>query len=231
MRKLHDWPNEPYIIEFSLDGDHDSVEIFIHNVTGSNWAYADYIVLYFKEIAEITVTGVAFNETALTLDIDETFSLVATVAPANAANTNVSWASNVESVAKVSETGIVTALAPGEATITVTTEDGGFTASAVITVVDRKTSVETILLNSLNIYPNPVTDGQIFISTSKFTGEQNLNIQLISLDGRVVMDNNFSVIEGQIVSIRLNINIENGLYLLRVSGSDYVITSRVMIKN
>jgi uncharacterized protein YjdB len=202
--ETQNWPNEPYVIEFTLDGDHDSAEIFIHNVTGSNWAYADYIVLYFKEIDEIAVTGVTLNETALTLDIDETFSLVATVAPANAANTNVSWASSDESVATVSESGIVTAVAPGDATITVTTEDGAFTANTVVTVVDPTTSVETISLNSLNIYPNPVTNGQLFITTSKFTGEQNLNIQLISLDGRIVMHDILPVNEGQSFSIRLN---------------------------
>jgi len=55
--------------------------------------------------------------------------------PDNATVKNATWVSSDESVASVSRTGIVTALAVGTCTITATTVDGGKTASITIRVV------------------------------------------------------------------------------------------------
>jgi hypothetical protein len=60
--------------------------------------------------------------------------LIATVLPENAANKNVSWSSSDESVATVDAYGNVDGIASGSATITATTEDGGFTATCEVTV-------------------------------------------------------------------------------------------------
>lgn len=60
--------------------------------------------------------------------------MTATVAPAEATNKAVTWKSDDESVATVSNAGVVTAIAAGTATITVTTTDGGKTATCAITV-------------------------------------------------------------------------------------------------
>ena len=54
--------------------------------------------------------------------------------PADATNANVSFTSSAPAVATVDENGVVTALKPGQAVITVTTADGGFTASCALTV-------------------------------------------------------------------------------------------------
>lgn len=70
------------------------------------------------------------------------FNLLLDLQPANAANQVVTYASNNEAVATVNAAGVVTTIAPGEATITVTTDDGGFTASVVITVT---TTTQTVL--------------------------------------------------------------------------------------
>lgn len=80
------------------------------------------------------VSGVSLNETTATLDINDTLQLTATVSPSDATNKAVSWSSNNTSVAAVSNNGLVTAKAEGTATITVTTSDGGFTATCNITV-------------------------------------------------------------------------------------------------
>ena len=84
-------------------------------------------------VTPIAVTGVTLDVTELALVVPETATLTATVAPADAANKAVVWASDNEAVATVAE-GVVTAVAEGTATITVTTEDGSFTASCVVTV-------------------------------------------------------------------------------------------------
>lgn len=60
--------------------------------------------------------------------------LDATVTPENADNKAVSWSSSSESVATVNENGLVVAVESGTATITVSTEDGGFTANGTVTV-------------------------------------------------------------------------------------------------
>lgn len=82
----------------------------------------------------IHVTSVDLTPETATVKIGETTQLKATVWPDNADNKEVVFTSSDEAIATVSETGLVTAVAEGEADITVTTKEGGFTKSAKITV-------------------------------------------------------------------------------------------------
>ena len=81
----------------------------------------------------IHVTGVSLDQNVLHLTVGGTAQLVASVAPGNAGNRNVTWSSSDPAVAAVSG-GAVTALRPGSAVITVTTVDGGYAASCAVTV-------------------------------------------------------------------------------------------------
>jgi len=65
--------------------------------------------------------------------------LSANVQPTNAANQNVTWHSSNTAVAIVNASGGVTSVSQGAATITVTTVDGGFTATSEVTVIPRVT--------------------------------------------------------------------------------------------
>ena len=103
----------------------------------------------FKATCEVTVaprpvTGVTLDKTTTTLIVKETVTLVATVAPANATNKDVTWASDNEAVATVAN-GVVTAVAVGTANITVTTVDGNFKATCAVTV--NPISVKGVALN------------------------------------------------------------------------------------
>ena len=82
----------------------------------------------------VPVTGVTLSQTAVTLDIDQSITLTTTVAPENATNKAVTWASDKTDVATVDANGKVTAVAAGTANITVTTADGGKTATCTVTV-------------------------------------------------------------------------------------------------
>ena len=82
----------------------------------------------------VGVTGVTLDQPTLSLEIDETATLVATIAPANAANQSVRWTSSDETVATVDTVGLVTGVGIGSATITVTTVDGAKTATCEVTV-------------------------------------------------------------------------------------------------
>ena len=83
----------------------------------------------------ITVTGVTVLPTNVTLAQGETISLTATIAPGSATNQTVTWSSSDDSIVTVDASGLVTAIAEGTASITVTTNDGGFTAQTTIEVI------------------------------------------------------------------------------------------------
>ena len=80
------------------------------------------------------VSGVSLDKSRVTTKTGLTETLTATVSPANAGNQNVTWTSSDPSVAAVSAAGVVTGVKKGTATITVTTEEGGFTASCIVNV-------------------------------------------------------------------------------------------------
>lgn len=92
------------------------------------------------------VTGVTLNKTALSLIEGGTETLTATVAPANATNRNVTWKSSNEDVAVVSM-GTITAKAPGTASITAITEDGGKEASCTVSVTAKPSELSGIELS------------------------------------------------------------------------------------
>ena len=79
------------------------------------------------------VSSITLNVTSIEMTEGDTQSLVATISPSNATNKTVTWSSSDKTVASVSA-GKVTALKAGKATITVTTEDGGKTASCEVIV-------------------------------------------------------------------------------------------------
>ena len=95
----------------------------------------------------IAVESVELDKTELSLFVDESTTLTATVKPDDATDQSVSWKSSNEKVAKVSSSGEIQALGVGRATITVTTTDGGKTASCNIEVKNR---VESITITAPN---------------------------------------------------------------------------------
>ena len=81
------------------------------------------------------VTSIALNKTTLNLVKGEEETLTVTVNPTNATNKEITWSTSANSIATVSTTGKVTAVAAGTATITATAKDGsGKLASCTITV-------------------------------------------------------------------------------------------------
>lgn len=82
----------------------------------------------------VPVTGIALDKQTASIGTgDGTLTLTPIFSPETATNKNVAWSSSDNSVATV-KNGVVTPLKKGTATITVTTEDGNFSASCVVTV-------------------------------------------------------------------------------------------------
>ena len=101
---------------------------------------------------EVAVTGVTLDKATLPLTVgDAAVTLVATVAPATATNQSVTWASDDATVATVA-LGVVTPVAEGTATITVTTVDGSLTDTCAVTV------------SAAAVVPTPPTDAPIITS-------------------------------------------------------------------
>ena len=86
---------------------------------------------------EYKVTGVTLNTDKLSLYTGDSETLTATVLPAEATNQNLIWGSDNGNVATADQSGNVTAVRAGEATITVKTADGGYTATCAVTVTDK----------------------------------------------------------------------------------------------
>lgn len=126
----------------------------------------------------VTVTGVTLDKTTMDLVAGNSATLKATVAPENATNKTVTWASSNTAIATVDTTGKVTAVAPGTATITATAADGsGKTATCKVTV--------TAKTYSLSIDPGAIGFGTAAVGytqpavrevTVKNTGNQTLTL-------------------------------------------------------
>ena len=131
----------------------------------------------FSASAEITVmpvrvTGVSISPKAASVGLGHTIQLTASIKPSNAANKNLSWSVSDETIISVDDQGTVTGLSLGTATVTVTTEDGGFTASAEITVYYAPANTWTAIGTASNCFQG-CFDGNgyavrgIYINTQK----------------------------------------------------------------
>ncbi|GAB6394854.1 MAG: Ig-like domain-containing protein [Bacteroidales bacterium] len=97
------------------------------------------------------VTGVSFYNDSYIVEKGQTLQMVAVVVPADAGNRNVSWATSNRAVATVSG-GRVTAVSAGEATITVTTADGGYRDACLIRVPGKVTTKDTVIYQKIIFY-------------------------------------------------------------------------------
>ena len=140
-------------------------------------------------INSVPVTGVSLNKTALSLFTDESETLTATVAPDTATNKNVTWSSDKPEVATV-DNGKVTAVGAGKTTITVTTEDGGKTATCTVTVTDKTyaISADTTALNFGSAYTGYAQPAAQTV-TVKNTGNQPVTLNQPSSTDNFVVGN------------------------------------------
>ena len=110
------------------------------------WDGGAGIYLYFTlESATPVQPAVALNESAITLTVGGTATLVPTITPADLPNYALSWKSDDESVATVDSDGKITAVAPGTATITVTLNPNNVTRSTETTALPTATCVVTVV--------------------------------------------------------------------------------------
>ena len=139
------------------------------------------------------VTSVSLSPTTASIEVGETVQLTETVLPSDATDKSVSWSSSNSSIASVSSGGLVSAIAAGTSTITVTTTDGGYTATCSVTVTPAIT-YDYILTNSMEVGKKYLiadgNSGSVRILTNQSGGSR----QLVGAD--VTVSNNKITING-----------------------------------
>ncbi len=137
------------------------------------------------EVAMLHVESVALDQTSVTLLAGETQQLTATISPTDATNKNIAWSSSDSAVASVDQTGLVTAHQTGTTQITVTTEDGGYTATCEVTVY---TLSQTPTHLALSVQRNGV---RYYVPQSEYA---NTNLTGFTKEGIVVISGSESFI-------------------------------------
>lgn len=160
----------------------------------------------------VDVTGITLEPTSQTLSVNETLALKATVAPVDATDKGISWSSSAPDIVSVDTKGNLKALKAGTATITATTNDGGFTATCKITV-SVPTGIEDIL-SGTRVYAQ---DGSIVL-------EPAITVQVLVSDmtGRVIWQGKLSEKKQMAVSA--------GVYIVRLSNVNGVQTQKVIVQ-
>ena len=101
-----------------------------------------FVVAARDPVRSVSVNGVSLDKVELPMKKGDTRQLKATVAPEDASNKTVTWESSDLSVATVDNTGKVTAVADGTATVTVKTVDGEYPAFCFVVVNEEGGGVE-----------------------------------------------------------------------------------------
>ena len=156
------------------------------------------------------VTGISLNQEELSLTVGGTFTLVATITPSKADNKNITWTSSNVDVASINE-GLITALSVGETTITVTTEDGGFTASCKVNVLAAPVAVTGVELN-YNEYTLKVGKQITLQERLVPSNATNHNVTWTSSDETIATVENGTVLAKAAGSATIEVKTEDGEY-------------------
>lgn len=148
----------------------------------------------------VAVTEVTLNKSSVTLTVDESTTLYATVLPSNATNKNITWGSSNESVATING-GTITAKSEGATVITVSTVDGNKKATCSV-VVNRKV-----------VEPDPPPPATDNVKQDLFNSKQNYDTKynsLINIIKNVIAKNEITVSDRNNISDALkNFSVSN----------------------
>ncbi|MBU5444743.1 polysaccharide lyase family 8 super-sandwich domain-containing protein [Paenibacillus sp. MSJ-34] len=119
-------------VSIALQGETD-LTVEVRSKENEGGVYKSYLEVTLKPA--VRVMGVQLSKEQAALIVGDSLNLEATVVPENATNANVVWTIDRSDIAALKTDGrqaTVTALTPGRVRVTVTTEDGAFTAACVI---------------------------------------------------------------------------------------------------
>ena len=113
-----------------------------------------------------SIEKIKISESELTLDVGKSSDLDVKIVPKSAEKQNILWYSDNEDIVKVSKTGKVTALAPGEAVVIAETEDGKHSDECFIKVKGKSKDKLSLSLDVENndLYVDDETEIIAFLS-------------------------------------------------------------------
>lgn len=128
---IYSGPSAVAVLDFNsaINTTNVTQEGFLHKHVAVETENDPYTFCYMVPVTNMTLTPASASLAAL-----ETVQLTASISPVDASEPTVNWSSDNLSVAMVSDSGLVTALAEGTAIITATTVDGGYTRTCSVSV-------------------------------------------------------------------------------------------------
>ncbi len=154
-----------------------------------------------------SVASVSLDKEEVELEAGQSFTLTATVLPADAGNKRLAWSSSDATVATVGDDGLVTTLKAGEATITATTTDGTeLSATCRVTVV-LSTGIDTAHRPGLSV---STTGKKIIVSGA----DAGTLVRVYAVDGRLLNSGTNTVIRVPV----------SGVYIVEAGGRRYKVS-------
>ena len=143
-----------------------------------------------RNTIDVPVESISLDLATAELNVNGTLALVVTIVPDDAFNQYIKWKSTNTAVATVNEDGLVTAKSVGETTIIATSEDGGFTATCVVTVIKP--------VAGITISPKPLSlmigTEKVLTATISPTDASNKNVKWSSNNNAVATVNDKGVV-------------------------------------
>ncbi|WP_052947369.1 Ig-like domain-containing protein [Aneurinibacillus tyrosinisolvens] len=111
------------------------------------------------EAQRIPVTNVALED-SVTIEKGTIYSLVPVFTPENATDQEVTWTTDKPGIVTVDDEGVLTGVAPGTANVTVTTHDGNFSDTCIVTVTEPGVPVTRVVVqpSKLNLTTGQVSE-------------------------------------------------------------------------
>lgn len=136
----------------------------------------------------VSVTGVSLNKASTVVAVGSSEKLFASITPVNATSQNVTWSVSDAGVAGVDQMGNVTGNSPGTADVTVTALDGGWTATASVSVVASPVAVTGVSISKTTMIISSGVQEKLIASvlpsgaTSQSVIWKSSNVSVASVD-------------------------------------------------
>ena len=175
------------------------------------------IVTVFK--ARVYATGVTLNADSITLEQGRQFRLIAAVQPEDVTDTYVSWRSDSSLIARVTPSGNVQAIGVGTTKVFVTTRDGGFRDTCIVTVAPKVIRVEEVMLSHSTLTLTPLAPVAQLTATVNPELAQNRQIDWVSSNPAVATVTSTGEFTAQVT------NVGTGTATITVTARDTAISA------
>lgn len=204
-------------------------ELDVYSTFGMN--YAATMEAYVSHVVA-PISGIILEPNELTLKVGETYSLQVDSDPTGYPLSSAVWSVHDTSVVDVDQNGLVTAVGPGNTTITVEAE--GYSAYCNVTVevdscmvafttkncavsVDGQRVTETKVQSGSELEFTALSDEHYAIETVKVNGEE---VALNESGNYVIKITSDTAVEISAIQVEFPIKIEGDNYIIRVGNSD-----------